>query len=400
MNIELDLIQSLAVTGLLLVLGEVLRHRVGFLTRFCIPGPVIGGFLFSLLVLALRQSGGATILVDTSLQTPAMVAFFTTIGLGASFRLLKLGGRFLVVYLVACWTIAIFQNLVGVGLAQSLGINRLLGVMAGAVSLEGGHGAAAAFGPTAQDLGAQGASTVALAAATYGLLAGGLLGGPLAAWLIQRHRLPTTPREVDQELEGAGESATDLSSSADSLLRTLALIGVVMVLGMALGQGFTDATGFALPSYVGAMIVAVIVRNLNDKFGWFENRPNDLSLISTLTLGFFLTQAMMTLKIWELYALAIPLMTILLVQTVVLLAFVSQIVFRLLGRNYDAAIMCAGMMGHGLGGTPNAMANMDAVGQRFGAQSKLALLIVPLSGAVLIDTVALPWIVFCLNVFK
>lgn len=330
-----------------------------------------------------------------------MVAFFTTVGLGASLGLLGLGGRLLLVYLVGCWTIAIFQNLVGIGLAELLGIDRLLGVMAGAVSLEGGHGAAAAFGPTVEEMGVSGATAVAIASATFGLVAGGLLGGPLAAWLIKRHNLPIEPREVDADLSHAADTASDAdASTGESLMRTGAIIGVVMVLGMSFGEWFSTATGFTLPSYVGAMVVAIIVRNLDDWLGWFEIRGGDLAVISSMTLGFFLTQAMMTLKIWELYELALPLVIILAVQIVVLLLFASQVLFRMLGSNYDAATMCAGVMGHGLGGTPNALANMDAVGRRFGHQSRLGLIIVPLSGAVLIDIVALPWIVFCIIFFQ
>ena len=171
MSLDLNLVQSIALTAVVAVLGEYARRHVSLFSRFCIPGPVIGGFGFALLVLLARETGTATLKLDTSLQTPAMVAFFTTVGLGASLRLLRLGGRFLAVYLVGCWTVAIFQNLVGVGLAQVLGINRLLGIMAGSVSLEGGHGAAAAFGPTAESLGASGATAVAIAAATFGLVA-------------------------------------------------------------------------------------------------------------------------------------------------------------------------------------------------------------------------------------
>lgn len=324
-----------------------------------------------------------------------MLAFFTTIGLGASLSLMKAGGRFLLIYLVACWGVAIFQNLVGIGLAKALDLNALLGIMAGSVSLEGGHGAAAAFGPTAEELGAQGATAVAIAAATFGLIAGSLIGGPLATWLIKHYGLEIKTREIEAIEETGIDDASEVEEG--SLIATAALIGFIVVIGVFLGSWFGDVTGYSLPGYVGAMLIAIVFRNLNDKFGWVTLHGKSMSLISELSLGFFLTQAMMSLKIWDLYSLALPLFIILVVQVVALMLFVVFVVFRMLGKDYDAAVICGGMMGHGLGGTPNAVANMDAIGRRHGLQSRVGMIVVPLSGAVLIDIVALPWIVFCLN---
>ncbi|MFW5419425.1 sodium/glutamate symporter [Nocardiopsis sp. CNT-189] len=413
MNLELslDLVQSSALAGVLLLLGEAARRRIGFLERFSIPGPVIGGFAFALILLALRETGTATVEFDTSLQAPAMIAFFTTVGLSGSLSLLRKGGRLLVVYLLACWALAVAQNAVGIGMAELLGVDPLLGVMAGAVSLEGGHGAAAAFGPTAEGMGADGATAVAVASATFGLVAGSLLGGPLAGWLVKRYRVAVpaassapVPVGADGGSPSAGgpAGADEGRSPAEAagyaqLLPTAALIGVIMVAGIALGQWFGAATGFVLPDYVGAMAVAVLVRNLNDRFRLVRLDAGAVEVVSSLTLGFFLTMAMMSLKIWELYALALPLLGILAVQVLVIAAFVVFVVFRLLGRGYDAATMAAGMIGHGLGGTPNAMANMSAFNQRFGVRSEKAFLVVPLAGAVLIDLVGLPWIVWCMN---
>ncbi|PSK91866.1 ESS family glutamate:Na+ symporter [Murinocardiopsis flavida] len=419
-ELSLDLVQSSVLAGVLLILGEFARRRVGFLQRFSIPGPVIGGFLFALLLLVLRQADVATVEFDTTLQEPAMIAFFTTVGLTGSLSLVRKGGRLLIVYLLACWTLAVVQNLVGIGLAEVLGVNPLLGIMAGAVSLEGGHGAAAAFGPTAEAMGAEGATAVAVASATFGLVAGSVLGGPLAGWLMKRGkvRVPTlvtastgsTTTVVDQGSDTGSDSGSDTGRGPETenaeesgsagyrkLLSTGVLVGVIMVLGTLLGTWFSDTTGFVLPGYVGAMVVAVVFRNLNDRFGWVRLDSGTVDLISGLTLGFFLTMAMMSLKIWELYALALPLVVILAVQVLVLVVFVAFVVFRLLGGNYDAATMAAGMMGHGLGGTPNAMANMDAFNSRFGVRSERAFLVVPLAGAVLIDLVGLPWIVWCMN---
>lgn len=419
MNFELslDLVQSSALAGVLLLLGEAARRRIGFLERFSIPGPVIGGFAFAVILLVLRETGTAAVEFDTSLQAPAMIAFFTTVGLSGSLSLLRKGGRLLIVYLLACWTLAVVQNLVGIGMAEALGVDPLLGIMAGAVSLEGGHGAAAAFGPTAEEMGAAGATAVAVASATFGLVAGSLLGGPLAGWLVKRYRVAVPAPSAAPVAVGADGSAPEGPAAGGSggaggaekgrspaeaagyaqLLPTAALIGVIMVAGVALGKWFSGATGFVLPDYVGAMVVAVVVRNLNDRFRLVRLDAGAIEVVSSLTLGFFLTMAMMSLRIWELYALALPLFGILVVQVVVILLFVVFVVFRMLGRGYDAATMAAGMIGHGLGGTPNAMANMSAFNQRFGVRSEKAFLVVPLAGAVLIDLVGLPWIVWCMN---
>lgn len=407
MNLSLDLVESSTLALLLLLLGEVSRHYIGFLRRFAVPGPVIGGFLFALLVLALRQSGAVQISLNTTLQTPAMVAFFTTIGLGGSLASIRQGGRLLAFYLVACWSLAIMQNLVGIGVATMLGVDPMLGIMAGAVSLEGGHGAAAAFGPTAEAMGSAGATAVAIASATFGLVAGGLLGGPVASWLIDRHRvvIPSGAEAAlasggmtvgEPDIVSAGGEEGD-STGYKTLLPVAVVIGLIMVIGNTLGAWFSRTTGFSVPSYVGAMIIAVIFRNMNDAFGWIRIRDSAVSLVSNITLGFFLTMAMMSLKLWELASLALPLVIILAVQVVCIVAFAVYVVFRMLGRNYDAATMIAGFLGHGLGATPNALANMDALNSKFGVRSERAFLIVPLAGAVLIDLVALPWIVWCMN---
>ncbi|MFL4478236.1 sodium/glutamate symporter [Paeniglutamicibacter sp. ORCA_105] len=425
MEIQLNLVQSAALALLLLSLGEWARRRVGFLQKYCIPAPVIGGFLFALLVLLLRQTGTAQIGLDTSLQSPAMIAFFTTIGLAGSLASIKKGGRLLLVYLVVCWSLAIMQNLIGIGMANVVGVSPMLGIMAGAVSLEGGHGAAAAFGPTAEAMGVEGATAVAIASATFGLVAGSLMGGMTASFLVARHNVEIPEKAgLRGKLAFAGAVAKNMtaggsSDSADTaatavaapgeeapgknginyanLLTAALVIGIVMVIGMTLGGWLSELTGFSLPAYVGAMIIALIFRNLNDKVGWVKIDDDAVDLISKFSLGFFLTMAMMSLKIWELASLAGPLVLILLVQLLFILAFAVFVVFRVLGKNYDAATMVAGFIGHGMGATPNALANMDAFNSRFGVRSERAFLIVPLAGAVLIDMVALPWIVWCMN---
>lgn len=422
MDIQLDLVQSSALAMLLLAGGEYARRRIGFLHRFCIPAPVVGGFMFALLVLLLRQTDVAQIQLDTTLQTPAMVAFFTTIGLAGSLAMIKKGGKLLLMYLIACWSLAIMQNVIGMTMAKVVGVDPMLGIMAGAVALEGGHGNAAAFGPTAEAMGFEGATTVAIAAATFGLVAGSMLGGMSANYLVARHNIEipkkagvmgkiatagavikemavgeSTKGSVATITETEKDTSDDPAANYGSLLTVVVLLATLMVLGTVLGDWLSDLTGLTLPAYVGAMIVAVIFRNVNDKFGWFKINDDAVELISKFALGFFLTLAMMSLKMWELASLAGPLVIILVVQLAFILIFAVVVVFRMLGKNYDAATMVAGFIGHGLGAAPNALANMDAFNSKFGVRSERAFLIVPLAGAVLVDLVALPWIVWCMN---
>ena len=399
MVMKLDIIGTVAVAVLLLMFGVWIRRVFPVLARFCIPSAVIGGFSFSLLAWALKEANLLTFKMDTTLQMPFMIAFFTTVGLGGSFGLIKKGGKSLIVYLVGCWVLAVMQNVIGAGTAMLTGIHPVLGVMAGAVSLEGGMGAASAFGPTAEQLGVQGAFVVAVASATYGLISGGLVGGPLAKWLIERYNLPieTSQEEFDELKEVTKDKQEGITS--DVVLSMLAIILVAMVLGAVGSNKIKEMTGFVLPGYVGAMFVAVIIRNFNDIKPMFTLNEKSIDLIADVSLGIFLTMAMMSLKIWELASLAGPLVIILAVQTIFMFIYCIYFLFPLLGRNYDAAIMCAGMIGHGLGATPNAIANMGAVHERYGVVSRKALLIVPLCGAVLIDFVGIPNIVWFINYF-
>ncbi|HGN1779689.1 sodium/glutamate symporter [Pseudomonas aeruginosa] len=402
-TLHLDALSTTALALLLLALGSQLKKRSRWLTRLCVPSPVIAGFGFAFLVWLLRDRGWLDIGLDTSLQTLLMVAFFTTVGLGGSLGLLRKGGKTLLVYLSACWALAILQNLIGVGSAGLLGLDPLLGIMAGAVSLEGGFGAAAAFGPVAEGLGAQGATTVALASATFGMVAGGLLGSPVARWLIERNRLPVQA-ESDNRLEALGQQERRQHAAAtldgNLLLRLLTCVLLVMVLGFWLGYALEERLGLVLPSYVGAMFIAIVLRNLDDRLGWLRIPDHAVGTLGDVCLGIFLTMAMMSLKFWELENLGLPLLGVLFIQVAVLLLLTIFVLFRLLGRNYDAAVLCAGFLGHGLGATPNAVANMGAVCEHYRVFSHKAFIIVPLCGAVLIDLVAIPAITWFINAFS
>lgn len=396
-ELSLDAVQTTALAVVLLLLGQFLKKRISVFERFCIPSPVIGGFGMALLMLVFRETGLVKLTFNTALQTPFMVAFFTTVGIGGSLALLRSGGVVLFAYLGICWTVALFQNTFGPLVASVVGMDPVHGVMAGAVSLLGGHGGAAAFGPMAEGMGHAGASTVAITSATFGLIAGSLIGGPLGAWLIRRHNVEISAVEVASTGPKFHDHDSDVRVTSQSLIATMGLILVLMVVGSMLSKWIAAATEFVLPAYVGAMVVAIIARNVNDATRLVKLNSKALDAIADLTLGVFLTMAMMTLKIWELYDLALPLLVVLSAQVLALMAITTFVVFRLLGKNYDAAVMCAGLMGHGLGATPNAVANMGAMTQRFGLMSARAFMIVPLCGAVLVDIVAIPFHAWMIN---
>lgn len=399
LTLKLDMISTTALAVVLLLLGYMLRSKIEFFNKFCIPAPVIGGFAFALIALICKETGSVNFKFDTVLQSPFMVAFFTTVGLGGSLALMKKGGSALLIYLFSCWFIAIFQNAFGATLASIFGIHPALGVMAGAVSLEGGHGAAAAFGPTAEQLGVKGATAVAIASATYGLIAGSLLGGPIAKFLIEKYNVAIAVGKGQYESfqEAIGDNQVDKELNSKSILQMLGLVLVVMVLGAWCSGKLKALTGFVLPGYVGAMFVAIIFRNLNDSLKLVKFNNKAIDMIADVSIGIFLTMAMMTLRIWDLYDLALPLITILILQTVALALFAIFVMFRALGKDYDAVVIVAGLMGHGLGATPNAVANMSSVVERYKLMSHKAFLIVPLCGAVLIDLVGIPNIVWFIN---
>jgi ESS family glutamate:Na+ symporter len=391
-TIKFDLIQTVAVAAAVLFLGYAVRRRVGVLDRFNIPAPVVGGFLFASLALAARQSGVLALEFDTTLQTPFMVAFFTTIGLGASLALLKRGGPQVAVFWLLASTLAVMQNGIGVALAEALGVHPFLGLISGSITMTGGHATGAAFGRVMEDqYQFQAAVTLALAAATFGLVSGGLLGGPVGTRLITTRGLkssggarPALARvaedaSLDQEIdtEPAGEAPT-----AFRLLEMLAVIVVCMAFGGLLSQALGRA--ITLPGYIGAMLVAALVRNLADASGWPRIETRTVDDLGTIALSLFLTMALMTLRLWELLELAVPMLIILSVQVILMGLFAYFVTFRLMGRDYDAAVMAGGHCGFGLGATPNAVANMRALEERFGAAPR-AFLVVPMVGAFFID---------------
>lgn len=397
--IEFDQVTTIFFALAVYMLGTFLNNKISFLNKFCIPAPVVGGLLFALVITFLRGFDILIINLDTSLQSLFMLTFFTTVGLGASFKLLKIGGKLLIIYWLACGFLALIQNVIGVSLAKLLHLDPLIGVMVGAISMEGGHGAATAFGTTIEELGVDGALSIGLAAATVGLVAGGLIGGPIVKYLMNKYQLKPAEAEEISDASMGNVNQQDTKINSKSFMMQVFIIVFCMALGTYLGDSFTEWTGFVLPGYVGAMFVAVVVRNIIDRISGDVIQMKSIGIIGDITLGIFLSMALMSIQLWEIVDLALPLLLIVLVQVLFIALFSIFILFKMLGKNYDAAVMVGGFTGHGLGATPNAIANMDAVVSKFGPSRK-AFLVVPLVGAFLIDVFAVPIIITTINLFS
>ncbi|ALS74916.1 sodium:glutamate symporter [Planococcus rifietoensis] len=400
MLIELNQVTTIFLAIAVFMIGSYLNSKIKILEKYCIPAPVVGGLLVALVLTALRATGLAEVTLDTSLQGLFMLTFFTTVGIGASFALVKLGGKLLVIYWLACGFLALVQSAIGISLASLLNLDPLIGVMVGAVSMEGGHGAATAFGTTIEELGVEGALSIGLAAATVGLVAGGLIGGPIVKHLINKYDLKST-EEPDFASSKPNNPISSMAAPITSrvFMIQLFVIGFCMALGSYLGEWFTAVTDFALPGYVSAMFVAVIVRNILDRMNDNIIEMKTIGIIGDITLSIFLSMALMSIKLWEVAELALPLLIIIVVQVLFIALFGIFVLFRLLGKDYDAAVMVGGFTGHGLGATPNAMANMEAIVSKYG-QSQKAYLVVPIVGAFLIDVFAMPIIITSINMFS
>lgn len=393
-----DMVGTIAMGLISLSVGKKLKEKLVFLDRFGVPAAVIGGILFALVHLIMRVCHVGSISYDTTLQTPFMVVFFTTIGLGSSIAGLKKGGKLLVVFWILSGIMTFMQTVIGVSLAKVTGINPLLGVMAGSVSMSGGHGSAGAFGQTIEELGVTGGLTVALSAATFGLIAGGLLGSPLAVHLIKKFNLK--PKDVVNKEEVQKKDDTEKREiTLSSMMSHVSMLSIVMTIGIALSTLLKTKFGIALPSYVGAMFVAIIFNNLNIKFKWLDMDRNLINIIGETSLNIFLSMALISLKLWELAALAIPLLIILFSQVLFMWLYTRFIVFKAMGGDYDAAVMVSGMCGSGLGATTNAMINMGEISGKYGYTVN-PYLIVPLTGAFLIDIFQMPVIITAINMFK
>ncbi len=400
--LELDFVQTLAFAGVALLAGEGLRRLVPVLARYNLPAPVLGGLLVAIVVLLARGQGATLVQFDTTLQSPLMIAFFTTIGFGASLSLLKVGGPDVLRFFALATVFAVLQNVVGILVALGFGLHPLFGVLAGSVTLTGGPATGLAFAPLFEEAGVIGASSVAVAIAIGGIVAGGLVGGPVGTVLVERGRLETPRRGSGGRVDVALiETETTVHASTDEddawpILRNLVAVLVAIWIGHWVSRGFA-ALGMTLPAYIGAMLVAAAIRNLDDVTGWIGLSHRFINSFGIVTLTLFLVMALMTLKLWELTGLVLPLVVILLVQ-VALAALAAGPVFRMMGRNYEAAVMSGGFIGFMLGTTANAMAVMRALVERYGPAPR-AFLVAPIVGAFFIDFTNAIIITLFLNLF-
>ncbi|WP_323114532.1 sodium/glutamate symporter [Pseudomonas guariconensis] len=383
--LELDFYRTLVAASLVLLLGRGLVARITFLRTYNIPEPVAGGLLVAVVLLGLR-SFDIQVQFDTSLQTPLMLAFFATIGLSADFASLKTGGRVVGIFLLVVTGLLVVQNAMGIGLATALGLDPLMGLLAGSITLSGGHGTGAAWGATfSEKFGLASASELALASATFGLVLGGLIGGPVARLLIGRVQTPGVEQETPRLPRGFEQPNKERLITPFSLIETIALISVSLLAGSLLNK-FLHGTAFELPTFVCVLFVGVLLRNGLSMFGLYQVFEREVSVMGNVSLSLFLAIALMSLKLWDLAALALPFFILLAAQALVMALFAIFVTFRIMGRNYDAAVLAAGHCGFGLGATPTAIANMQAVTQRFGP-SQIAFLVVPMVGAFFIDII-------------
>ncbi|CAN7174686.1 sodium/glutamate symporter [Pseudoxanthomonas sp. LjRoot168] len=384
--LELDAVQTLAFAGLALFLGYALCRVVPLFSKYNLPAPVIGGLAVALVVLAARSREVTLFTLDTSLQAPLMIAFFTTIGVNASVALLKLSGRQVVIFLLLASGFAIVQNLLGMAVAMGFGLHPLFGVLAGSTTLTGGPATGLAFAPLFEQAGVTGAESIAVASAMAGIVCGGLLGGPVSTVLIRRHKLYGgvrlgKPDESAAEPTGARDTP-DFATRESAALKSIVVILVAMWAGAGVSAALS-AAGLTLPAYVGAMMVGALIRYIDDRTGWIGLPVATTDLIGNVCLALFLAVALMNLKLWELAGLAAPLLVNLGLQ-VALVALFCGVVFRVMGRDYDAAVMGGGFIGFMLGTTANAMAVMRTLVERYGMAPR-AFLVAPLVGAFFID---------------
>lgn len=381
---NIDVYGTLVAAGLVLLFGEWLVAALPLLRRWTIPEPVAGGLVAALTVFGLHAFAHVEVRFDVALQTPLMLAFFATIGLNANLASLRTGGPVLVRYLIVVVGLLVLQNVVGIGMALAFGIDPLFGLLGGSISLSGGHGTGAAWGKVfTAHYGLKSATEAAIACATFGLVMGGILGGPVAQRLLKRigHNV-TVDDKAAPDVYAFEEPKAEQATTPAAFINTLTLIAISLAAGSAIALGLTG-TAFELPTFVCVLFVAVVLANTLAIAG----RPvkeHAVALMGNVSLALFLAMALMTLQLWDLASLALPVFTILAVQTVLMVIYALFVTFRAMGGDYDAVVLTAGHCGFGLGATPTAIANMQAITARFG-HSHIAFLVVPMVAAFFID---------------
>ena len=397
MELNLNLYETMALVSIIFYLGKYIRKKFSILSKYCIPPSVVGGFIFSLVTLFLYQTNLAAINLDTSLQNLFMTTFFTSIGFTASFALLKQGGKKVITFLLLAILLVILQNIVGVSLATAFRLSPLLGLATGSIPMVGGHGTAGSFGPILEGLGVERATTVSVASATFGLIMGSILGGLVARNLILKHHLKAeNSNQKPEEAGGFNEENTKILS-LKHMMNGACLLFIAMGLGSIVSK-FIQMTSLTFPSYIGAMLVAALIRNIADLRGK-ELVEKEIETIGSLSLSFFLTMALMGLKLWQLFDLALPLTIMLIAQSILIALFASFITYKVMGKNYEAAVFASATCGFGMGATPNAIANMDELTNRFGF-TPTPYFVVPLVGGLFIDFINSGIITIFINLFS
>ncbi len=419
-SIELDIIQTAGIGALSLIVGMILTRKVAFLQRFCIPSPVSGGIIFSLITLMLYGWFDVEVSFDGTLKDIFMLAFFTSVGFQSDLKVLKQGGKLLMIMLTLLFVLIAVQNLMPMGITRLMGVDPLIGMAAGSISMTGGHGTAGGFASVLEGMGLHGAGTIGMAAATFGLIAGSMLGGPLAERIIRtkltHEQMQPQDEEIDPAMAGiesdeaspTGRQKRVSTNEQEFQQYAKATYCIILIMGGGtLLSWLLAKTGVTFPTYFGALILAAIVRNTigfvsyKDEGKWKKAEKlldmERIVSVGNICLSMFLGMAMISLKLWELQSLALPLIVILVSQVVLMAFFVYLVAFPLLGRNYDAAVLCAGVCGFGLGATPNAMANMSAVCYKYRYTVK-PFLIVPIIGAMFADLINTGMITFFLNI--
>lgn len=386
-----DMIQTVAFAAALLFIGSQLCSRVSFLNKYNIPAPVVGGLLFAFTNWGL-QSMEIGLRFDTTLQDPFMIAFFTSIGLGASLKLLKEGGKPLVIFLIAASILLVLQNALAWTLSIATGLHPLLGLLAGSVTMTGGHGTGATFARFfTSEYHLAGAMELAMAAATFGLVSGSLIGGPLARRLIIKNGLEPKTGGSKEELASIEKIERDLASAESEHITTTNVLAAIFqfVFSMSVGSvvyGIFLSMNIKVPTYLFALFAGIAVRNIAEFTNLYKVNSRLIDMMGSVSLSLFLAMALMSLRLWELAELAIPMLVILSGQVVLMFVYAYFITFNLMGRDYEAAVLCGGHCGFGLGATPNAIANMQAVANKYGPAPR-AFFIVSIVGAFFIDVV-------------
>lgn len=404
MNVNLNIYQTLAAAVAVYYVGVLLRIKVPFLRKYCIPAPVVGGILFAVINDILYVNGIWTYKQDTIMQNVCMMLFFTSIGYTAIISLIKKGGSLVAKMAVLTAILIVCQNIIGISLAHVFDLSPLMGLATGSIPMVGGHGTSGSFGPVLESVGLDNATTIAFAAATFGLVSGSLLGGPMGELLVRRNHLfsiadeerldPENSQDEVQKLEQAAhgerkaideEKRTGQSINNYRFMNALAHLLLAMGLGTVVSQ-FFSSIGLIFPGYIGSMLVAAIIRNVADYTHIYKVYQRESEVLGNLGLTIFLSCALMSLKLWQLSDLAIPLMAMLASQVLFIALFVRFVLFRVMGSNYEAAVMAAGTCGFGLGATPNAIANMSVMVERFGP-APTAFFVIPIIGALIVDFV-------------